>query len=67
MEEALDREKGLPRASSGRRKQKVHNGNVIVESAELVNQNAAQLTNKAKELRGTTVSTFNDIISHWQK
>ena len=65
LEEALDREKGLPRA--GGRLQKVHNGNVIVDSAEVVNKNAAKLTNKAKALRETTDATFKDVIAHWQK
>ena len=64
MEEALDREKGLPRRPV---KQQIRNGSIIVESAEVVNQNAAQLTNKAKELRNTTDATFKQIVTHWEK
>ena len=64
MEEALDREKGLPRRPV---KQQIRNGSIIVESADAVSQNAAQLTNKAKELRNTTDATFKQVVAHWEK
>ena len=64
MDEALDREKDVPRKSVTK---KVQNGSVVIESAERVNQNAIQLTEKARELRGTADATLKQIVAHWKQ